>query len=51
VIYRANKDLIRSPRLIYPGQIFATPGSVPPVSIDPSWRKPLAEIVGDGTGN
>jgi len=51
VIYRANKGLIRSPRLIYPGQIFATPGSVPPVSIDPSWRKPLAEIVDDGTGN
>lgn len=48
VIYGANKELIRSPRLIYPGQIFATPGSVPPVSIDPAWRKPLAEIVGDG---
>jgi nucleoid-associated protein YgaU len=51
VIYRANKGLIRSPRLIYPGQIFATPGSVAPVSIDPSWRKPLAEIVGDGKTN
>jgi hypothetical protein len=48
VIFRANKELIRNPRLIYPGQIFATPGSVQPESIDPSWRKPLAEIVGDG---
>ena len=48
VIYQANKELIRNPRLIYPGQIFATPGSVQPESIDPAWRKPLAEIVGDG---
>jgi nucleoid-associated protein YgaU len=48
VIFQANKDLIRNPRLIYPGQIFATPGSVQPESIDPSWRKPLAEIDGDG---
>ncbi len=48
VIYQANKELIRNPRLIYPGQIFATPGSVQPETIDPSWRKPLAEIVGDG---
>src|SRR5262245_1730773 len=48
VIFQANKDLIRNPPLIYPGQIFATPGSVQPEPIDPSWRKPLAAIVGDG---
>jgi nucleoid-associated protein YgaU len=45
VIYKANKSLIRNPRLIYPGQIFATPGSLPPLSINPAWRKPLAEII------
>jgi nucleoid-associated protein YgaU len=49
VIYQANKELIRNPRLIYPGQIFATPGSVQPEAIDPKWRKPLAEISGDET--
>ncbi len=30
VIYQANKEQIRSPDLIYPGQIFATPGVVAP---------------------
>jgi nucleoid-associated protein YgaU len=25
VIYRANEDQIRSPRLIYPGQVFVLP--------------------------
>lgn len=27
VIYEANKDQIRDPNLIYPGQVFATPGN------------------------
>ena len=43
VIYEANKDQIRNPNLIYPGQIFDTPGSQAPESIDPDCRKPLAE--------
>jgi nucleoid-associated protein YgaU len=43
VIYEANKDQIRNPNLIYPGQIFETPGSQAPESIDPDCRKPLAE--------
>ena len=29
VIYQANKDQIRDPNLIYPGQIFDTPGAAP----------------------
>ena len=29
VIYLANRDQIRDPRLIYPGQAFAVPGAVP----------------------
>ncbi len=29
VIYLANRDQIRDPRLIYPGQAFATPGATP----------------------
>ncbi|MEM9473317.1 MAG: hypothetical protein AAGA00_15290, partial [Pseudomonadota bacterium] len=43
VIYNANKDQIRDPDRIYPGQIFETPGSNAPESIDPSCRRPLAE--------
>lgn len=43
VIYEANKDQIRDPDLIYPGQILDTPGSNAPESIDPDCRKPLAE--------
>lgn len=42
VIYEANKDHIRNPDLIYPGQIFATPEVVPPEKIDPRRRAPLA---------
>ncbi len=41
VIYQANKDQIRDPSLIYPGQIFTTPGVVPPRSIDPELKEPL----------
>jgi nucleoid-associated protein YgaU len=43
VIYEANKSQIRDPDLIYPGQIFETPGSQAPESIDPSCRAPLDE--------
>ncbi len=41
VIYEANKDFIRDPDLIYPGQIFKTPDVVPPEQIDPTRRTPL----------
>lgn len=43
VIYDANKEQIRDPNRIYPGQIFETPGSDAPESIDPACRVPLAE--------
>ena len=35
VIYEANRDQIRNPRLIFPGQVFAVPG-LPPASQAPS---------------
>jgi nucleoid-associated protein YgaU len=41
VIYEANKDHIRDPDLIYPGQVFTTPEVVPPERIDPKRRTPL----------
>ncbi len=41
VIYEANKEFIRDPDLIYPGQIFKTPDVVPPEQIDPTRRTPL----------
>ncbi|MGI9462352.1 MAG: LysM peptidoglycan-binding domain-containing protein, partial [Aestuariivirgaceae bacterium] len=41
VIYEANKEQIRNPNLIYPGQIFSTPGAAPPEEIDPDQREPL----------
>ena len=41
VIYEANKEQIRNPDLIYPGQILMTPGVVPPETIDPDSREPL----------
>jgi nucleoid-associated protein YgaU len=43
VIYEANRNQIRNPNRIYPGQIFETPGSTAPESIDPACRQPLAE--------
>lgn len=43
VIYQANTDQIRDPDLIYPGQIFKTPGANPPRVIPPHRRKPLAK--------
>ncbi len=41
VIYEANKNQIRDPDLIYPGQVFATPGVAPPNYIPPERREPL----------
>ena len=44
VIYEANKDQIRDPNIIYPGQILMTPGVVPPETIDPDSREPLPSV-------
>jgi hypothetical protein len=41
VIYQANRDQIRNPNLIYPGQIFTTPDASPPEQIDPRRKQPL----------
>ncbi len=38
MIFDANKDLIRDPDMIFPGQIFDTPNVVPPEKIDPAQR-------------
>ena len=40
-IFQANKDTIRDPNVIYPGQVLLTPGVVPPETIDPNSREPL----------
>ena len=40
-LYQANKDQIRDPDLIYPGQVFRTPDVLPPETIDPTLRDPL----------
>jgi hypothetical protein len=49
VLYQANKDQIRNPDLIYPGQVFRTPDVVPPETIDPAARDPLAPAEGTAT--
>jgi nucleoid-associated protein YgaU len=42
VLYDANKDQIRNPDLIYPGQVFKTPDVAPKAeTIDPHRREPL----------
>ncbi len=46
VIYQANKDQIRNPGRIYPGQIFAIPGAAPPEQIDPKRKDPLTSAEG-----
>lgn len=46
VIYQANKDQIRNPARIYPGQIFAIPGAMPPEKIDPKRKEPLTSAEG-----
>jgi len=43
MLYEANKDQIRNPNLIYPGQVFKTPEVAPrSETIDPQRREPLA---------
>jgi nucleoid-associated protein YgaU len=49
LIFEANKGHIRDPNLIYPGQIFATPGVVPPETIDPKSSEPLAKTTATPT--
>ena len=42
MLYEANKDQIRNPNLIYPGQVFRTPEVAPKTeTIDPKRREPL----------
>ena len=42
MLYEANKDQIRNPNLIYPGQVFRTPDVAPKTElIDPRRREPL----------
>jgi nucleoid-associated protein YgaU len=42
MLYEANKDQIRNPNLIYPGQVFRTPEVAPKSeTIDPHRREPL----------
>jgi nucleoid-associated protein YgaU len=42
MLYEANKDQIRNPNLIYPGQVFRTPDVAPTTElIDPRRRDPL----------
>jgi nucleoid-associated protein YgaU len=36
VIYEANRDQIRNPRLIYPGQVFTVPAMAAPVATPPA---------------
>ncbi|HHI81647.1 MAG TPA: LysM peptidoglycan-binding domain-containing protein [Rhizobiales bacterium] len=43
VIYEANKNQIRNPDLIYPGQIFITPGVATTGKVDPRQRRPLKQ--------
>jgi len=50
VIYQANKEQIRDPDLIYPGQVFRTPDVLPPESIDPTRRAPLTAEEGGTVG-
>ena len=38
MIFDANKDLIRDPDMIFPGQIFDTPNALAPEKIDPALR-------------
>ena len=42
VIYQANRDQIRNPDLIYPGQVFAVPASEPPPDQNADNPKPAS---------
>jgi LysM repeat protein len=48
-LWGMNLEEIRNPHLIYPGQIFATPGVSPPERIDPTQRTPLESETGSTT--
>ncbi|MGH6907780.1 MAG: Ig-like domain-containing protein [Aestuariivirga sp.] len=50
VIYESNKDQIRDPDLIFPGQVFKTPDVVPPEMIDPARRDSLKPEEGGTAG-
>jgi len=50
VIYESNKDQIRDPDLIFPGQVFMTPDVVPPETIDPARRDSLQPEEGGSAG-
>ena len=50
-LYEANKDQIRNPNLIYPGQIFRTPDvSSKAGTVDPHRRDPLKPEENEATG-
>ncbi len=50
VIFESNKDQIRNPHLIFPGQVFMTPDVVPPEKIDPARRDSLKPEEGGSSG-
>lgn len=51
MLYEANKDQIRDPNRIYPGQVFKTPDVAPASeSIDPKRRDPLTPEEAAGAG-
>jgi nucleoid-associated protein YgaU len=51
VLYDANKDQIRNPDLIYPGQVFRTPDVAPKTeTVDPHRREPLKPDENAATG-
>ena len=51
MLYEANKDQIRDPNRIYPGQVFKTPDVAPSSeSIDPKRREPLKPEENAATG-
>jgi hypothetical protein len=43
-IYQANKEQIKNPNRIYPGQIFDTPGAMTSGRVNPDLREPVANI-------
>ena len=50
-LYEANKDQIRNPNLIYPGQVFKTPDVAPKQeTVDPKRREPLQPGENAATG-
>jgi nucleoid-associated protein YgaU len=52
VLYEANRDQIRDPDLIYPGQVFRTPDVAPKIeTIDPKRRDPLTPEENAAAGN